>query len=108
MNTRLKIYLTILIGLATLMLLSGCTTGGSGYYSTGYYRGGSGWYDPYYYRPCCYGGGAVVTPPQGGRPGRPANLPSIRPPQGGRPGRPANLPSIPSRPAPMPRPATRR
>ena len=102
MNRRLKIYLTISIGLATLMLLSGCTTGGSGYYSTGYYRGGSGWYDPYYYRPCCYGGGAVVTPPRH----RPPH--DIRPPQGGRPGRPANLPSIPSRPAPMPRPATRR
>ena len=84
MNRRLKIYLTISIGLATLTLLSGCVTDGSGYYSSGYYGGSSGWHDPYYYRPCCYGGGVGIAPP-----------PRYRPPQGDRPGRPANLPSRP-------------
>ena len=97
MNTRLKIYLTISIGLATLTLLSGCVTDGSVYYSTGYYGGGSGWHDPNFYRPWRNGGRVVGAPP-----------PRYRPPQGGRPGRPVNLPSIPSRPVPMPRPATRR
>ena len=97
MNTRLKIYLTISIGLATLTLLSGCATDGSVYYSSGYYGGGSGWHDPYYYRPWRNGGRVGIAPP-----------PRYRPPHGGRPGRPTNLPSIPSRPAPMPRPATRR
>jgi hypothetical protein len=87
MNTRLKIYLTISIGLATLTLQSGCATDGSVYYSSGYY-GGSAWHDPYYYRP--YGRRVVVAPPPRYRPPH-----GVRPPQGGRPGRPANLPSRP-------------
>lgn len=102
MNGLLKSRIALAGGLATLALLSGCAYPGSTSYSysTGYY-GGGGWNDPYYYRPCCYGG-VIVRPP------------SYRPPHGGRPppgfgpGRPANLPSIPSRPAPMPRPAMRR
>jgi hypothetical protein len=95
MNRRLRTRIALVLGLATLALLSGCETYGSASYgvSTGYY-GGSVWNDPYYYRPCCYGG-IVVRPP-----------PSYRPPHGG--GRPANLPYIPSRPAPMPSPAMRR
>jgi hypothetical protein len=88
MNTRLKIYLTISIGLATLTLQSGCVTDGSVYYSSGYYGGGSAWHAPYYYRP--YRGRVVVAPPPRYRPPH-----GVRPPQGGRPGRPANLPSRP-------------
>jgi hypothetical protein len=88
MNTRLKIYLTISIGLATLTLLSGCATDGSVYYSSGYYGGGSGWHDPYYYRPWRNGGRVVGAPPPRYRPPQ-----GVRPPQGSRPGRPVNLPS---------------
>jgi hypothetical protein len=87
MNSRLKIYLTISIGLGTLTLLSGCVAGGSGYYGTGYY-GGSGWHDPYYYQRRGYGGVVVAPPPRyrtphGSRPGRPGNLPSGARPRGG-------------------------
>lgn len=96
MNIRLKIYLTISIGLATLTLLSGCVTDGSVYYSTGYYGGGSGWHDPYFYRPWRSGGRVVVAPPPRYRPPHGSRPPhGVRPPQGGRPGRPANLPSRP-------------
>jgi hypothetical protein len=103
MNLHLNTRIVRVLGWATLALLSGCETYGVSYgVSTGYY-GGSVWNDPYYYRPCCYGG-VVVRPP-----------PHYRPPHGGgrpppsyQPGRPANLPYIPSRPSPMPSPATRR